>query len=53
MQKYIDELKKVTWPESNEVMAKFAIVVFGIIVFAIFFLIADAAIASVVGKIYQ
>ncbi len=53
MKDYIAELKKVTWPESSEVMSKFWVVVVGIIALTIFFIITDSAISSILDKIYQ
>lgn len=53
MNKYIEELKKVTWPDSNEVMAKFWIVLLGIIALIIFFIITDSAVSVILDKIYQ
>ncbi len=53
MNKYIEELKKVTWPESSDVMSKFWVVVLGIIALTLFFIITDSAIGVVLDKLYQ
>lgn len=53
MKKYLHELKQVTWPESSDVLFNFWIVVFGIVLLALFFFIADASITKVFDALYS
>lgn len=53
MKKYLHELKQVTWPESNEVLFNFWVVLIGIILLALFFFCADAAITKVFDALYS
>jgi len=46
MKKYFDALNKVTWPTSKEVSSNFAIVLFGIVTFAIFFVVIDLGVSK-------
>ena len=46
MKKYFEALNKVTWPTSKEVSSNFAIVLFGIVTFAIFFIVVDLGVSK-------
>lgn len=53
MGKYIEELKKVTWPEGKEVNKQFWITLAGIILLIIFFIVTDGLISKVFEHIYK
>ncbi len=52
MKQYLEELRKVTWPEGKEVNKQFWITLAGIILFIVFFIITDGLISKVLEYIY-
>lgn len=53
MKKYVNELKKVTFPKQSDVLNQFIIVLCGIIIFSLFFLIADTLILEIIQRLYS
>ncbi len=52
MSKYIEELKKVTWPTAKEVNSQFWITIVGIVLLIIFFIFTDGLISKLLEYIY-